>query len=251
MLTNVKEYYQTLKNKNIQTHDNEIIKIFKLLKENIPFCLVRFNDGEMMAIDKIGCTVARNDQFVNESLHKALKHSIQHKQKNYIIGMPCKNCYPYYYNLACKMIKTEYTSNATVLTNNNWAYFITEIASVLKDKLIYYIGGSDQDISFLKEINVNISQVHLYPNKNTWDIYDKIKKDFRKNISNEKIILSSIGPTSRIFSQKMFVLYPHLTFLDIGSTFDPFTRNVWHNCHKGWIENGFNNTKICEVCNKK
>ena len=40
-----------------------------------------------------------------------------------------------------------------------------------------------------------------------------------------------------------------LTIIDIGSTFDPFTRDVWHNCHKGWEETGFNQTAPCKECN--
>jgi len=39
--------------------DNQYRFVIDNLKNNIPFCYVRFNDGEMMGIDRIGSVLAR------------------------------------------------------------------------------------------------------------------------------------------------------------------------------------------------
>ena len=59
----------------------------------------------------------------------------------------------------------------------------------------------------------------------------------------------SLGPTARILVKDWFEKYPDITFIDVGSNFDPFTRKVYHNCHKGWEETGFNIGKPCSECN--
>jgi lysophospholipid acyltransferase (LPLAT)-like uncharacterized protein len=56
------------------------------LENNIPFAFSRFNDGEMMAIDQVGCVVARGDQYVDQGLSLVLREALEHKQENYYIG---------------------------------------------------------------------------------------------------------------------------------------------------------------------
>ena len=100
------EYYISLKNVDYNKHaDQQVKKLLDLFKKNIPFGYARFNDGEMMGIDKIGAKAARGDQVVNESLHNALKEAIQYQQENYYIGMPCNNCFPRYTKLAQQLVK--------------------------------------------------------------------------------------------------------------------------------------------------
>jgi|GEM_PF-1897409 len=247
------EYYNKLK--TIPITSNEVDIILNLFKNKKPFAFSRFNDGEMMGIQKIGSLVARGDQYIDESLHIKLIQAIEHVQKNYFIGLPCSNCYPEYYSLAKKLIKqpVEYQLNAVILTNRNWIRFITEFSTVIENQNILWISGSDQNLDFLlmgMKLNI-ISQLKYYE-KNTWSQYNHIKQqyiEFIKNKPEVNIVIVSLGPTARVFCKEMFEIDPTRTFVDIGSTFDPFTRNIWHNCHLGWIETGFNYTKKCKICN--
>ena len=47
---------------------------FDHLENGVPFSFARFNDGEMIAINRVGSTVARGDQAVSSelSLHSLL-----------------------------------------------------------------------------------------------------------------------------------------------------------------------------------
>ena len=63
------------------------------------------------------------------------------------------------------------------------------------------------------------------------------------------IVCVSLGPTARILVRQWFEKFPNITFIDIGSNLDPFTRNVSHRCHLGWEETGFNLSTPCEECN--
>lgn len=236
-------------NKNYQGWDNQYKFVINNIKNNIPFCYVRFNDGEMMGIDKIGSVVARGDQVVDENLHNKLKEAITYKSDNYYIGIPCKNCFPYYNNLANELIGDyQYKVSAVALTNRNWLKFIQECVGLLSEKKIHYISGSDQTIDILiNYFKFNIVNQIKVNNFNSWVNYDELTEYINK-VEDGDIVLISLGPTARILCYEFFKKNNKATFIDVGSIFDPFTRNVTHNCHKGW-ENGFNMTKRCEICN--
>ena len=219
------------------------------LKNNVPFCYVRFNDGEMMGIDRIGSVVARGDQIVDEHLHNKLKEVISYKSENYYIGIPCEKCFLHYNNLANELVgEYPYKVSAVALTNRNWLKFIQESVGILSDKNVHYISGSDQTIDILiNDFKFNIINHVKVKNVNSWDNYNELYQ-YIDNIKDNDVVLVSLGPTARVLCYEFFKKNNKATFIDIGSIFDPFTRNVSHNCHKGW-ENGFNLTNRCEICN--
>tara|TARA_Y100000310_G_scaffold303962_1_gene342714 strand:- start:102 stop:797 length:696 start_codon:yes stop_codon:yes gene_type:complete len=220
------------------------------LKNNIPFAFSRFNDGEMMGISHVGSVAARGDQKVDETLSIALRESILHKQKNYYIGVPCSLCYPAYNKLALELIGDyEYTTKAVVTTNKNWKHFMDTFPDAIGDKRLLWIGGDDQDTDALKNVGLNVVKKGLIPRKNSWRYYGHILETFSKNFQDGDVVCISLGPTARVLVKDWFEAMPNITFIDIGSNLDPFTRNVQHNCHKGWDETGFNLTKRCKECN--
>jgi hypothetical protein len=234
-------------------HDEEVDRFLKLLKDEVPFSLARFNDGEMSGIASSGVRVARQDQLVTDSLHEKLIEAIKHEQENYWIGMPCAECFSEHRDLAENYVSTDYNyiTTATVTTNRNWLRFISEFPNVVEDRQIYWISGDDQDLDVLEEVlDLPIYQALTFPNKESWDEYETIKQTVKDNPFEEgDVVCLSCGPMSRVLAKEWFEERPDVTFIDVGSTFDPFTREVYHSCHKGWLETGFNETRKCEGCN--
>tara|TARA_R110000824_G_scaffold161410_2_gene336629 strand:- start:2033 stop:2728 length:696 start_codon:yes stop_codon:yes gene_type:complete len=220
------------------------------LSNNIPFGFSRFNDGEMMGIAQVGSTVARGDQVVNKELSMALKTALCHKQENYYVGLPCSICYPQFNKLATQIAdNSDFLTSAVVLTNRNWKHFIDTFPKAIKDRRLLWIGGDDQDVDNLEELGLTVAKKGLIPRKDSWRYYKHIFETFPKIFEPNDVVCISLGPTARVLTQQWFHKMPDITFIDVGSNFDPFTRNVWHDCHKGWEETGFNLTKRCEECN--
>ena len=221
------------------------------LENNIPFAFARFNDGEMMGVLQAHTIVARGDQYIDESLHISLQESLQHKQQNYYIGIPCSLCYPKLFKLAIKSVGDNYPflTKAVVTTNKNWKKFIDTFPKVMRDRRLIWIGGNDQDIEPLKQMGLNVVNNVKIPRKNSWRLYENIKNKVPHLFQSGDVVAISLGPTARILVRKWFEEYPDITFIDLGSNMDPFTRGVEHNCHKGWEETGFNLTKPCSECN--
>lgn len=220
------------------------------LKNKVPFAFARFNDGEMMAIDRIGSVVARGDQVVDRSLSEALREAIKYKQENYYVGIPCSMCYPRLNNLANELVgEYEFLTSAVVTTNRNWKKFIDNFPKTIEDRNLIWIGGNDQDNESLKEIGLRVKKMAKIPRTNSWSYFNTINQMIPQYFEDGDVVGISLGPTARVLVRKWFEEYPNITFIDMGSNLDPFTRNVWHNCHKGWKETGFNLTKPCPECN--
>ncbi len=245
---NLEEYYKYLC-KDYNGSDARYRFTIDNLRNNIPFAYARFNDGEMMGIEKIGAVAARGDQPVNQSLHDALIESIKHKQENYYIGLPCYICFEVHSKLAENLVgEYEFKASAVALTNRNWGKFMKELPDVIKNKRVRFVSGDDQDLTFLKNtLEFNIIDHVKYTRVDTWSAYDEIYS-YINNVGDGDVVFISLGPTARVLTRKWFEEKPSATFIDIGSVLDPFTRDVWHNCHKGW-ENGFNLVNKCKNCN--
>jgi hypothetical protein len=227
-------------------------ELFKLIEDRIPFSLIRLNDGEAQGLDKIGVTIARGDQIVNESLHLKLLEAATHQQENYWIGVPCNMCIPNHYKtvMCCVPSNYKYLTKAVVTTNRNIGLMWNRFPELVKNLGI--VCGDDQNLSKLSITNssanhpvLDFSYVLRVPSQNAWEYYEKNQYEFDKfaeKLPINSITLLSCGPLSRVLAYEWFKKYPDKTFIDVGSCFDPFTRNVWHSCHKGTL-------KPCKGCN--
>lgn len=244
----LKEYYDILC-RDYQGSDNIYEFVIENLRNGTHFAFARFNDGEMMGIEKVGAIAARGDQFVNQSLHDALIEAIRFKMEKYFIGIPCNVCFEEYHKLADSLVGNyEYRTSAVAFHNRNWPKFIKELPNAIKGRNVRYISGNDQDITFLTDVlGLNIVDHLKCPRINTWGSYDEIHP-YINRIEMNDVVLLSVGPTARVLVRKWFEEFPHASFIDIGSIFDPFTRGVRHNYHKGW-EFGFNIGRRCSNCN--
>lgn len=226
---------------------DELAWFFDRLKAGIPFAFGRFNDGEMGGIMNEGFVAARGDQRVGSDLREALKSALLHKQENYFVGIPCPLCFPKKYDATIDLIggKDEHVKLAVNLTNRNWKKFTNAIGKHLKYKKVYWVSGEDQRV---ENLSFKVHETKMFPRKNSWAHYDSIK-GYYEEIDEGSIVFLSCGPLANVLVHEWFQKRPDLTILDVGSTFDPFTRGVRWRCHLGWEETGFNKVPRCESCN--
>lgn len=225
---------------------NKVTEILEKIKKGIPVALSRFNDGECGIILNSDFVAARGDQKGTVELQAALIDAIKHEQKNYYKGYPCPVCMSriredivingYYTE------KYPYNTLAVVNTNRNLTYFKSSLIKNLHKKHIVWVSGKDQDLSFLNGSNIFLVKHIKVKRKNSWARYEDVYQECENINRPGYVFLFSLGPTSRVLVKNLFEVYPDSTFIDIGSTFDPETRNVSHKCHKGTL-------KPCKGCN--
>ena len=211
------------------------------LKNNIPFSFSRFNDGEMGCIIDSNFVASRGAQKSSIELSNKLKECLAHKQDNYWIGIPCKECYPEMAKHAESLVgKYEFKTLAVDLINKNYQRFISEGIPLLQKRSIYWVGGDDQNLTQIRK-TFNIVKQYKLPTNNSFSAYNSIKNEYT-NFKEGSVVIISLGPLERILAKEWFSKKNDVTYLGLGSTFDPWTREVQHNYHKGTLQ-------PCKICN--
>lgn len=219
-----------------------IMDLFQNLAYDRPFALARFNDGEVNGImqPKNTYTAARGDQFIDEELQSKLYEAIIHEQKNYYKGIPCPVCFPELHEHANSLVGDyRFKTYAVVQTNRNLQKVVTKLREVLKNKRIIWVSGEDQEHWKLNYVGINVDDNIELPVQNAWKMYKQLRNI---RFAEGDVVFLSCGPLAEVLVYEWFKNNPLATFIDIGSVFDPLTRNVWHRCHLGTLPK-------CRQCN--
>lgn len=208
-----------------------------------PFALTRFNDGEMNGIIKPPrtYTAARGDQPVHQELRNKLKEALIHEQDGYYKGIPCSQCFPDLHEKSLEIINPNYPfiTKAVVQTNRNLQLVVSQLGRLLSGRRVIWAGGNDQDLRRLHYAGIKVYGRIELPTQDAWSEFDTLKD--AKFKSND-VVLLSCGPLAEVLIYEWYRENPETTFIDIGSVFDPLTRNVWYRCHMGTLP-------PCKECN--
>lgn len=218
-----------------------IYEILMLAKNGIPQALSRFNDGEVSIMQNENAIAARGDQKGSVQLQASLIDAITFEKERYWKGYPCSVCFPKLHEFTRQWFNSDYEYNtiAVVNTNRNWEIFRNGMEEACVGKKIIWVSGEDQDLSML---NYDIIEHVSIPNKNSWRFYQIVLNRCLELVKPGYVFFFSCGPLARVLVKDLFEARDDASYFDIGSTYDPFTRNVWHKCHLGTL-------KKCKECN--
>ena len=235
-------------NKEDKTINHEFDLIKKKLLNRECFSFIRFGDGEIDYIERKKHQHPEHTCLANQipiKLSLILKKSLEYKDDNYLIGIPCgcleskdnfrKNLFQKY-----KINKKNITF-ATLFCNIMNFRFKKEIIPIIKNYPIILVSNENTKLDLLKKNGFNIKK--WFPvSYNAWKNYDKIlesvtlyQKKFR--YKNHLFILCA-GPISNILAFELYKLEKKNIYFDFGSSLDEelglgsHTRN--YNSLLGW-----------------
>lgn len=241
----------------LSIHSNINLKFFKgdivyfnfLIKNNIPFSLIRFGDGKynilmdiLMDTNQDGVKI--DNIIMNKKLYKKFKQLFTNMRDNlnFYIGIPCSCCMK-----DKKIIKLKKNiginfNNYTwgnIFVNNNYNYFINDIYNnTLKKKEIILICNKK---SIVKNLDLNVIKVFKL-NYMWYDCDYLINEliDYAMTIKN-KVFLFAAGPLSNIAIYELYHKNPDNFYIDIGSVF-----NVILNLdNRGYLKGSYTKNKVC------
>jgi len=229
---------------------NDIDVLFDLLKKCENFAISRFNDGECLGMLSTGIRVARGDQIIGERLQNLLIESFAFEKKNYFKGVICPICFNQIYLGVEKYINPEYShyTKATVFTNKNITRTVKELSSLLKGRKVIWIGADKHKTEKLQEVGIKINEVYWVPSYDGFHVYDYMLEQVQR-FEKGSVVFLSCGPTARPLVMEYWKERDDVTYIDIGSVFDPWAQEIFHNCHNPLFPDKKQPVKKCKYCN--
>ena len=230
----------------MKTFKGDFYNLLEKLKKGENFSFIRFSDGELFILQNkhlildnkdtrldgniVGPKYAIEDhkEFIpgqHEFFRKKLEDSLKFHKKNYYVGLSCKCCVGEdNFNLMKHLrgIEDEYTTWANLFVNSNYPLFIQNFLPVLKNKKIIFVCNEEAN---LNKMPINIVKDFRIGNNamiNNFEIYKEISKYIEENNIKDHIFLFSASSLTNVTAYELFKENENNTFIDIGTTLNPF-----------------------------
>jgi hypothetical protein len=221
---------------------DNVSKIYNLFKTKTPFCFIKINDGECIAMDNptpVYGIISRGDDVSSEQLSECLKNALNYTGLNYFVGLPCKVCRNKDYNVAMKYYKNPpnpVESNllcANILINSNTYSTFDVFQEYAHTRSIIIVSNEKNltNIANIERFNIKPYRVIKVAEQYAFQTnYEELKEAY-KTFNNGDTILCLCGPLGRVLCYEWYKNNNTLTCLELGSIFDPYLRNRSHSYH--------------------
>lgn len=215
----------------------EFNRIVGVIDSKQPICFVRYGDGEVMIMNNSPVPQSTQAYSIDKwssnggktKLGDKLIEVLNHKEKEWIYGIPCKCC-----NNTCKnhlLSKLDLPINqityANLFVNSNYNLFLEWIKKLdeevilitnesVKNNLTRY-PFKVKDYFPIKDDCLN------YYEKNDLIFTENLKETF-KNTENTLFLISA-GPLSELIIHELWSINKTNRLIDVGSSLDFYTHN--------------------------
>lgn len=209
----------------MKTFSEEIHKLFRKFQSGKPFAFSKYADGEWAIIAK---DYLNNGEFefspqTPDFFRQKLIESIQFKDPEYYIGTCCPCCNG---DRAQKMREfsgqdEDHMTFANVFVNDNYPVYKETFLKEYATRDIHLVANSNSRVGDLPFRVEKFYPIGFNAWLNNYDFIDFIKQ---KNVSN-KTFLFCAGPFGNLLAHQLFQDNKRNTYLDIGSTLNPWLRS--------------------------
>ncbi len=201
------------------------------LRDNVPFALTRFGDGELSIIEgrSLDLTEKGNGEFVYradgtmEEHRRRLRRSFQYKADGYYIGIACPCCVgqeKFEYMRDLSGVGEEHLTWANILVNANYKRFCRQSLEIFQDRRVLYVCHRKSNVA---KLPFDVEKV-FGVGTNAWiedaHVVDEVRDYIDSNNLEGAVVLASAGPLANFLCCELFAHNPKNTYLDIGSIYD-------------------------------
>lgn len=220
--------FTTPPNKNY-LEDIKIIHQALLNNENISFS--KFCDGEWAVLSN---NSINNKEFwfdsnneKDQSKRQALLDAFQYKNDRYFVGITCVNVFgldTHRQMVSLSDQDQDHLTWADIWVNSNYRYYLQNIVPLYNKKPVVLFCNKNAKMDNLPFT----PYLHMPVDHNAWE-YNWDMIEVAENISkglNDVIFLFCCGPFGNILCHRLTESNPNNTYLDIGSTLNPFIKSA-------------------------
>lgn len=202
------------------------------LKNKEPFSLSKYADGEWAVIKNKNINNGEFNFTANCALdvfrREALIESFKFKHSNYYVGISCPCCqgmevFNEMYN-ECGQ-DDDHITWANIWVNGNYSYYVQNIIPIYSERNIILFCNRNAKIENLPFIPYMYFPVDNNAWEKNWN-YIEESKTLLDQLDDGYIVLFCCGPFGNILCHKLTEHNPNNTYLDIGSTLNPYLKSA-------------------------
>jgi hypothetical protein len=215
------------------------IKYFRdKLNNNENFSFSKYADGEWAVMKNVPLNNKEfwfdpnndNDQLKRQSLIQSFKY----KHPNYYVGISCPCCqgmdiFNEMYNFSEQ--QSDHLTWANLWVNSNYRYYLNEVLPLFNKKPVVLFCNNRGNISNLPFTPHMVFPVENNAWANNWDTINMAKQLIVSQNIKDMIFLFCCGPFGNILCHQLTEVSDQNTYLDIGSTLNPFLESAGFERH--------------------
>jgi hypothetical protein len=215
--------------------------IFNKLKQKDKFSFSKYADGEFAILANQKITNCDNWTF-NPSKHPhtrdELIKSFKFKHPEYYVGVSCKCCQPEpHVNWMREQSGQSNLTWANIFVNNNYPYFIDNFLPEFNNHKIVLFANQNATI---EKLPFELYDYIPVTNEAFIDNFNLVN-DFPIQNYQNCLFLFCAGPLGNMLAAKFWEINKSNTYLDIGSTLNPYLTKL----NRGYLKGGNTKLKIC------
>lgn len=220
-----------------KTFRGDLEIMFNALLSGENFAFSKFADGELAILkgNNIDLTQKCNGEFkynqnekLDEIFRDRLMQSLKLQDPRYFVGIGCPCCignedFQLMKNMTDQQFQNyERMTWANLFVNNNYPYYVENFIPLFHEKKVILVCNEKANISQLFPNLVKDFRIGTNAWIENFHIIYEIKKYIKENNITNHIFLFAAGPLGNLLTYYLFADNQNNTYLDIGSTLDPF-----------------------------
>lgn len=206
----------------MKNYKNEIKIFLEKLKSGKNFSLAKFADGEWGAIKGTqflpanGEWAANGDHPLYEIVRKELEDSLKYQHPDYYVAIcPC-----YKETIKFSEQSESQITYANIFVNSNYEYYKEHYINHYKERDIHLVTHKNTN---LEDLPFKVEK--FYPIEyNAWILNRDLPDQILEKDLKDKLFLFAAGSFANILAHKLWKNNKNNTYLDIGSTLNPWTK---------------------------
>jgi len=230
--------------------EQDLDLIIDSVKNKKKFAFSKYADGELSILKNKQITNIDNwtfNPFIDRMFSNLLMESFKYNDEGYFIGISCPCCDPtaYRWFIDNKGSDNTNTTFANIFVNNNYKKFKDELLPLFNGyEKIYLIANKESNLLKIKEI-LNYTEfigIGYQAFKTDLNLIEDLRKKIEKEEIKDSLFLFCAGPMGNVLSYYLWRHNKNNTYLDIGSTLNPWTeKNI-----RDYQKSSFHSNKICK-----
>lgn len=227
--------------------EDDIKYIYQMLCAKHHFSFSKYADGEYAVLRNkrfTNCDLWTFSPTVHKSEYKYLMDSYQYEHKDYYVGISCPCCQPQgHIQWMRDNVRTDNVTWANIFVNSNYQFFLDNFLTIFdkwqgKVHLVAHQDGQGKKLPF-KVDEYHSIKIGSWLNPHLENILQKLRKVASE--ADDQLFLFSGGPLGNILAHQLHVTNSKNTYIDIGSTINPWTVGK----NRKYLKAGNTLTKTC------